>query len=58
MPEFGLVCNDIRKKYHKLALDLSFSVNKGELISIIGPSGSGKSTILRLISGLDTIDEG
>lgn len=58
MPEFGLVCNDIRKKYHKLALDLSFSVNKGELISIIGPSGSGKSTILRLISGLDTIDDG
>jgi len=32
--------------------DVSFSVEKGEFISIIGPSGCGKSTILSLISGL------
>ncbi|WP_017473824.1 ABC transporter ATP-binding protein [Amphibacillus jilinensis] len=31
--------------------DLSFSVNKGEIVSIIGRSGSGKSTLLNLISG-------
>lgn len=32
--------------------DLSFNLNKGEIIGIVGPSGSGKSTILNLISGL------
>ena len=33
--------------------DVSFDVNKGELISIIGPSGSGKSTFLSMIGLLD-----
>ena len=32
--------------------DISFSVNKGEFVSIVGPSGCGKTTILSLISGL------
>jgi NitT/TauT family transport system ATP-binding protein len=32
--------------------NISFDINKGELISIVGPSGCGKSTILRCISGL------
>lgn len=32
--------------------DISFSVNEGEIISIVGPSGSGKSTLLSMISGL------
>ncbi|MFC5522224.1 ABC transporter ATP-binding protein [Polaromonas jejuensis] len=32
--------------------DLSFTVNSGELIAVIGPSGSGKSTLLKLVSGL------
>ncbi len=32
--------------------DLSFSVNKGEFVSIIGPSGCGKTTILSMIAGL------
>lgn len=38
--------------------DISFSVNKGEVLSIIGPSGSGKSTILRCISQLIDVSGG
>lgn len=37
---------------------LSFSVQKGEFISIVGPSGCGKSTLLSLISGLMEPEEG
>ncbi|MDN4608238.1 ABC transporter ATP-binding protein [Sporosarcina highlanderae] len=37
---------------------ISFTIEKGEVISILGRSGSGKSTILRLIAGLEMPDEG
>ena len=39
---------------HAVLRDISFSVEKGEVISIIGPSGSGKSTMLRCINLLET----
>ncbi len=38
--------------------DISFSVERGEVLSIIGPSGSGKSTLLRCITDLETEDSG
>ena len=37
---------------------ISFSVQKGEVLSIIGPSGSGKSTLLRCISQLEDVTDG
>lgn len=38
--------------------DVSFHVPRGETAVLIGPSGSGKSTVLRLINGLERMDEG
>ncbi len=58
MPDYGLKCSDMKKSYPKLSIDLDFSVNPGELVSIIGPSGSGKSSVLKLIAGLAKPDSG
>lgn len=37
---------------------VTFSIDQGEIVGILGPSGSGKSTLLRLIAGLGTPDRG
>ncbi|MEO5786678.1 MAG: amino acid ABC transporter ATP-binding protein [Casimicrobiaceae bacterium] len=52
MPQLEL--NDLSARYGDVAvLDrISFTVEKGEIISLIGPSGSGKSTLLRVLVGL------
>ena len=43
---------------HTVLKDINLTVEKGEVISLIGPSGSGKSTILRCLSRLEIIDKG
>ena len=50
----------IEKNYGTVAVlqDVSLSMERGEVVSIIGPSGSGKSTFLRCLGQLETIQKG
>ncbi len=42
----------------KILKNISYEIEKGDYIAIMGPSGSGKSTFLYSISGMDSISEG
>ncbi len=44
--------------YGQLFEDVSFSLNEGETISIVGPNGCGKSTLLKIIAGIEKADSG
>jgi len=43
---------------HAVLRGITFSIERGEVVCLIGPSGSGKSTVLRCINGLETPDGG
>lgn len=58
-----LEARHISKNFHdpvtvKVLNDISFSINKGEFVSVIGKSGCGKSTLLYVLSTMDTDYEG
>jgi molybdate transport system ATP-binding protein len=48
----------LKKTWKDFTLDVAFDIPRGKVTALFGPSGAGKSSILRLISGLDTADEG
>ena len=60
MSEMILQVNHLSKSFGKneVLKDIDFTVNKGDVISVIGASGSGKSTLLRCINLLETPTSG
>jgi polar amino acid transport system permease protein len=55
-----VTCYNVCKSYggREVLRHLDLTVNRGEVVTIIGPSGSGKSTLLRLINHLEHVDWG
>jgi len=59
-----LIATRVNKSYHvgtqrlHVLRDLDLSVERGEMVAIVGASGVGKSTLLHLLGGLDRLDSG
>ncbi len=60
MPEPLVVLSGVNKHFGALHVlkDIELTVDRGEVVVVIGPSGSGKSTLCRAINRLETIDGG
>jgi polar amino acid transport system ATP-binding protein len=55
-----LKVKNLTKQFNKQTVlnEVSFEVNKGEIVTLLGQSGAGKTTILRCINGLESFDGG
>ncbi len=55
-----ITANNINKSYGSLRVlrDISLTINKGEVVSIVGASGAGKTTLLQILGTLDRPDSG
>ena len=52
--------NNISKKYNNSPAldDISFDIERGKVVGLLGPSGSGKSTLIKILTGLVKADSG
>jgi polar amino acid transport system permease protein len=55
-----LVCRNVQKSYasREILRGIDLTINRGEVVVLMGPSGSGKSTLLRLVNHLEQLDWG
>lgn len=64
MKENYVQLNNVVKEYKvgdhtiKAVDNLSFCINEGEFVVVLGPSGAGKTTVLNLLGGMDTLTDG
>lgn len=56
----SVIFKNVSKRYGAVAAvdNISFTVEKGTLVTLLGPSGCGKTTTLRMIAGLDSVSAG
>lgn len=54
--QFKNICYDVGKT--RILNDISFKINEGDFLSIVGPNGSGKTTLLKLILGIKKQNQG
>src|SRR3979490_729552 len=55
-----VICRNVQKSYgdKEILRGIDLTVQRGEVVVLMGPSGSGKSTLLRLINHLEALDWG